>query len=262
MTTITGDITGDHVPLNDQVWTPPAGGFWEGRWQDGQQRMAVRDPENGALVGVVMDTTDDEINRAVTYLADRWHRHTWPLWKRREALERSADALAADADRFAAVITAEACKTITEARKEVRRAIETLRLAAHAARSLTGRTVPFDNTPRGQRWIGWYTREPIGIVAAITPFNDPLNLVAHKLGPALVAGNAVILKPAPQTPLSALALVDLLLRSGVPAEHLAAVRGESAGHALVRDRRIDVVSFTGGSSTQTASRRRARRANS
>ncbi|WP_190812779.1 aldehyde dehydrogenase family protein [Saccharopolyspora pogona] len=249
MTTTTSDTTSAVATPESQVWAPPAGGFWEGEWKDGHRRMLIRDPENGKPVGAVMDATDHETNRAVTYLADRWRRHAWPLWERREALERTAAALADEANRFASIMSAESCKTINEARNEVLRATETLRLAAHAAGNLTGRTVPFDNTPRGRGWTGWYTREPIGVVAAITPFNDPLNLVAHKLGPALVAGNAVVLKPAPQTPLTALALVELLLRNGVPAERLAVVPGENAGHSLVRDPRIDVVSFTGGPRT-------------
>lgn len=229
------------------VWQPPAGGFWEGRWQDGERRMSVHDPEDGALVGMVTDATDDEVDRAIAYVAT--HRRPWPLWARREALEETAHVLVAAADRFAEIIAAESCKTITEAHREVRRATETLRLSAQAATVLTGRTVPFDNTPRGAGWTGWHTREPVGVVGAITPFNDPLNLVAHKLGPALVAGNAVVLKPAPATPLSALALVDLLLAHGVPGEYLAAVPGTRAGEALVRNPMVDVVSFTGGPRT-------------
>ncbi|RBM12673.1 aldehyde dehydrogenase [Streptomyces sp. PT12] len=245
MTTTTGDLLGSGRP----VWTPPAGGYWEGAWQGGRRGMVVRDPEDGSEVGRVMDATDEEADRAVAHLAMRWRGHAWPLWRRREAIGHAAAALAAAEPRFAAIIAAESCKTVTEAHAEVRRAVETLRLASEAAGGLTGRTVPFDNSPRGHGWTGWYTREPLGVVAAITPFNDPLNLVAHKLGPALVAGNPVVLKPAPQTPLSALALVDLLLRGGVPGDYLAAIPGRDAGAALVRNPRVDVVSFTGGPRT-------------
>ncbi|MDA3625516.1 aldehyde dehydrogenase family protein [Saccharopolyspora sp. WRP15-2] len=237
------------APLEDQVWTPPAGGFWAGSWQDGDRRMPVRDPEDGSTVGSVVDTTDAEVDRAVAHLAEHWRPGCWPLWQRRRALESTADELSRSVDRFTAIIAAEGCKTVSEARAEVSRAVETLELAAHAAASLSGRTVPFDNTPRGLGWTGWHTREPLGIVAAITPFNDPLNLVAHKLGPALVADNAVVLKPAEQTPLSALALVELLLRNGVPGDRIAAVPGRTSGQALVRHPRIDVVSFTGGPRT-------------
>jgi acyl-CoA reductase-like NAD-dependent aldehyde dehydrogenase len=171
------------------------------------------------------------------------------VWQRREALQEAARRVAELADRFTWLISSEGCKTVTEARSEVRRAAETLRLAARATSELDGGTVPFDDTPRGEGWIGWYTREPLGVVAAITPFNDPLNLVAHKLGPALIAGNAVVLKPAPATPLSAYALVEVLLDCGVPPEYLAVVAGNDAGRALVADPRVDVVSFTGGPDT-------------
>ncbi|MFD1542074.1 aldehyde dehydrogenase family protein [Nonomuraea guangzhouensis] len=237
------------VSHSRQVWQPPAGGFWEGVWRDGDQRMSVHDPEDGAYVGTVMDATDAEVRRAVAYVAQGQLRLAWPLWERRAAIEATAVALAASADRFATIIATEGCKTITEARAEVSRAVETLRLTGQAAAALTGRTVPFDNTPRGLGWTGWYTREPVGVVATITPFNDPLNLVAHKLGPALLAGNAVVLKPAPATPLTALALVELFLDNGVPGEYLAAVPGVHAGQALVADPRVDVVSFTGGPRT-------------
>jgi acyl-CoA reductase-like NAD-dependent aldehyde dehydrogenase len=237
------------VSYGRRVWAPPAGGFWEGEWRDGEQRMPVHDPEDGSCVGTVMDATDAEVGRAVAYVAEGRRRRAWQLWERREAIERTATSLANAVDRFASIISTEACKTITEARNEARRAVETLRLTTQAAASLAGRTVPFDNSPRGHGWTGWYTREPVGVVAAITPFNDPLNLVAHKLGPALLAGNAVVLKPAPATPLSALALVDLLVDNGVPGEYLAAVPGTDAGRALVADLRVDVVSFTGGPRT-------------
>ncbi|WP_020579360.1 aldehyde dehydrogenase family protein [Actinopolymorpha alba] len=231
------------------LWQPPAGGFWEGAWKDGRRTLEVHDPETGRLVGVVMDATVEEVGRAVAHVAREHVRRGWPLWQRREVLERATVRLAAEEDRFTSLIVAEGCKTVTEARREVRRAVETLRLSAAAAATLTGRTVPFDNTDRGEGWVGWHTREPLGVVAAITPFNDPLNLVAHKLGPALVTGNAVVLKPAEATPLSALALVALLLEGGVPGEYLAVVTGRDAGPALVAHPGVDVVSFTGGPAT-------------
>ena len=103
----------------------------------------------------------------------------------------------------------------------MQRAVETVRLSAEQADRLEGRTLPFGNTPRGENRLGWYTREPVGVVAAITPFNDPLNLVAHKVGPALIGGNGVVLKPAEQTPLTALAFIELLLDAGVPADRVA-----------------------------------------
>ncbi len=232
-----------------QPWHPPAGGFWEGVWQHGARTLLVRDPESDRVVGEVMDATPDEVRRAVAYVAARWMAAPWPVWRRREVLEVAAARVEALTDRFTALISTEGCKTVSEARREVGRAVETLRLSARASTQLVGETVPFDDTPRGEGWTGWFTREPIGVVAAITPFNDPLNLVAHKLGPALMAGNAVVLKPAQTTPLTAFALVEVLLECGVPPELLAVVAGGEAGPVLVADRRVDVVSFTGGPTT-------------
>ncbi|WP_432876782.1 aldehyde dehydrogenase family protein [Kribbella sp. CA-245084] len=209
----------------------------------------MNDPETGRIVGVVSAAGAAEADRAVTYLVREHARADWPLWARREALAVAAELVRERSTQLANTIAAESSKTIREAHSEVRRTAETLRLSAEAASTLEGRTVPFENSERGAGWVGWYTREPVGIVGAITPFNDPLNLVAHKLGPALLAGNAVVLKPAELTPLSAYALVGILLEAGVPGSHLAVLTGLDAAQALVTDDRVDVISFTGGRRT-------------
>ncbi|HZX03887.1 aldehyde dehydrogenase family protein [Kribbella sp.] len=229
------------------VFSPPGGAYLEGRWSWPADVLEVTDPETGEVVGAVSDAGAAEVDRAISYLAVS--QGEWPLWARRETLTRAAGLVADRAAQLADVIVAEASKTVREATSEVRRAAETLRLSAEAASVLDGRTVPFGNSPRGDGWLGWYTREPVGIVAAITPYNDPLNLVAHKLGPALLAGNAVILKPSELTPLSAFALVEILLEAGVPGSRLALLTGLGAARALVADDRVDVVSFTGGRRT-------------
>lgn len=182
------------------LWRPLAGGFWEGLWRDGARHLHVYDPEDRTLVGTVMNATDHEVDKAIAFVARGHRQRAWPLWQRREAIEKAAARVAHDRERFARLITAESSKTLREADREVTRAMETLRLSAQASSALTGRSIAFDDTPRGEGWTGWYTREPVGVVAAITPFNDPLNLVAHKLGPALIAGNAVVLKPSGATP--------------------------------------------------------------
>ena len=139
------------------------------------------------------------------------------------------------------------------------RAVETVRLSAEQAHRLEGATLPFGDTPRGVGRVGWYTREPVGVIGAITPYNDPLNLVAHKLAPALIAGNGIVLKPAEQTPLTALAFVELLLDAGVPGGRLAVLpgRGTTVGAALVGHPLVDMVSFTGGYATGDAVARSA-----
>ena len=143
----------------------------------------------------------------------------------------------------------EGIKTIREARKEVTRCIDTIHISAEEARRLTGETIAFDQRPGSENRLGYFVREPIGVVGAITPFNDPLNLVAHKVGPALAAGNAIIVKPNSKTPLSALKLAEAILSSGLLPRGVLQVitgRGSEIGDTLVRDPRVRMISFTGG----------------
>lgn len=235
---------------------PTAGGaFWAGRWHQPDAALEVTDPENGRLVGRAGDCTAADVDEAVRAVADAvLSGPSWPTWQRREALHRAAALLGERAPAFADLLSREGCKPIRDARGEVQRAIETVRLSAEQADRLEGRTLPFGDTPRGEGRLGWYTREPVGVVAAITPFNDPLNLVAHKVAPALIGGNGVVLKPAEQTPLVALAFVELLLDAGVPADRVAVLpgRGATVGAALVAHPRVDLVSFTGGYATGNA----------
>jgi acyl-CoA reductase-like NAD-dependent aldehyde dehydrogenase len=228
---------------------PPGGAFVAGQWQTTDLPVAVRDPENGEHVGRVARSSRADVDRAVTALRHGLGRD-WTLHRRRSALTAASALLATQADRFARLISAEGCKTLAEAEREVARAVETLRLSGECADALTGETLPLENTERGAGRIGWFVRAPVGIVAAITPFNDPLNLVAHKLGPALLAGNAVLLKPHEATPLTALALVEVLLEAGVPGDRLAVVCGEAeTGGHVVTHPQVDVISFTGGPRT-------------
>ena len=231
------------------TWKPIAGAYWASQWRDTVDALEVRDPQDGRLVGVVADASEGDVDQAVRAVATEvWFGQSWPAWQRREALGAASALLATRLDVFADLISREGSKTITEARREVTRAVETLRLSSEGGGQLTGETIPLDSSPRGDNRFGWYTREPVGVVAAITPFNDPVNLVAHKVGPALMAGNGVVLKPAEQTPLTALALAELLLQAGVPAGRLAVLpgRGSRAGNALVSHPDVDLVSFTGG----------------
>lgn len=239
-----------HTSLN---WQPPGGAFLDGAWHPGNGRLEVLDPENSEFLAAVHDTSPAEVSLALTTLAAAFDRGAaaWPLWQRREAMYAASEFVRADSSRLARIISAEGCKTIREADREVLRATETLRLTAELADRLNGETLPTGNTSRAAGRIGWFTREPVGIVAAITPFNDPLNLVAHKVAPALLGGNVVALKPAEHTPLSSLALAEILLASGVPGDRFAVLpgTGAGAGEALVTDPRVQIVSFTGGHRT-------------
>ena len=228
----------------------PGGAFFGGHWQSGDMTLEVRDPEDGFLIGRVCSSTPEDVRRAVAHLQRHLQVEPWPLRSRRQALEKASALLHEQRARFATIIAAESSKTITEAESEVGRCIETLRLSAAASSELSGSTLNFEDSLAAGHKIGWYTRQPVGIVAAITPFNDPLNLVAHKLGPALIGGNGVVLKPSERTPLSGLALVQLLLEAGVPAGRIAAiVGGPGVAEALVTDDGVDLISFTGGPRT-------------
>lgn len=228
----------------------PGGGYLEGEWVTAGLDLDVTDPEDGSLVARVHLAGVDEIDRAIAGVEGALRAGGWELWERREMLERASALVRAEAERLARIVSAESSKTIAEATREVARAAETLRLSAAASALLEGESLPLRDTARGAGRLGWNRREPLGVIAAITPFNDPLNLVAHKVGPALIAGNAVVLKPAQTTPLSSLALLDVLLRAGMPPHWMAVLVSErEAGTALVSDPRVDAVSFTGGPAT-------------
>lgn len=243
-----------------QPWSPPAGAFWNGVWRSASASFSVADPEDGRPVGRVADCSASDVDEAVRAVAHAvFQGDLWPAWRRREALHDAARLLAGRQELFVELLTREACKPVRHAEAEVRRALETVRLTAEQADRLEGRTLPFGDTARGANRIGWYTREPVGVVAAITPFNDPLNLVAHKVAPGLMAGNGVVLKPAAQTPLTALAFLEVLLDAGVPAGRVAVLpsRGVDAAAALVSHPLVDMVSFTGGWSSGNAVARAA-----
>lgn len=167
--------------------------------------------------------------------------------QRSSILEKAAHLIETRSADFARTIVLEAGKTINQARKEVLRCVNTLKLSAEETKRNAGEIVPFDSYAGSEKRQGWFTREPLGIITAITPYNDPLNLVAHKLGPAIAGGNSVLLKPSDLTPLSATKLVDVLIEAGLPDEIITiAIGGPELGKALVSARDVRMVSFTGG----------------
>jgi acyl-CoA reductase-like NAD-dependent aldehyde dehydrogenase len=170
-----------------------------------------------------------------------------PAHRRAEILESIARALEERREEAAALISAEAAKPLKAARVEAARAVSTYTFAALEARRLVGETVPMDASPAGEGKLAFTLRVPVGIVAAISPFNFPLNLVAHKIAPALAAGCPVVLKPASVTPLSAALLVELAQDAGLPAGWLNLVVGPSGeiGDVLVEDPRVALITFTG-----------------
>jgi acyl-CoA reductase-like NAD-dependent aldehyde dehydrogenase len=210
--------------------------------------IVVRSPYDGHEIDRVPACGADEVTRAVA-LAKEAHRvGPLPQWRRAEILDRAATLLDARTEQFARIIAEEAAKPIKTARVEAKRAVSTFTFAAAEARCLTGEMVPLDASDVGEGRIGFTLRLPIGVVGAISPFNFPLNLVAHKLAPAIAAGCPVVLKPASQTPLSAIALAELLLdECGLPSGHLNVVTGGggTVGNAIVDDPDIALITFTG-----------------
>ena len=216
-------------------------------WTDGET-MEVRSPWDEAVLARVAVATRKDAREAVTHAVAALRRtRALPRWKRREILESVAAQLAEQRERFAQLIMAEAGKPIRAARAEVSRAITVFRTAAEEAVRLGGESIPLDLAEGNEGRWGLVQRFPVGPVLGITPFNFPLNLVAHKLAPAMAAGCPMILKPAPQTPLTALALGELALKAGWPEEALAVLtlRNADTSWLVEREERIRMVSFTG-----------------
>jgi len=184
---------------------------------------------------------------AVDSLATSFRQHRpLPQHERHQVLSRAARLLSDRRDTFIATIVAESGFTVQDAATEVTRATETLQLCAEEARRITGEMVPMEGAPGITGRIGFTVRHPLGVVCAITPFNSPLNTVTHKVGPALAAGNAVLLKPAPATPMTSALLVELLLDAGVPAHLIALVHGgPDVGQRLLEHPAIRFYAFTG-----------------
>lgn len=219
----------------------------------------VASPYDGRIVGAVPTTEATAVAalmaaaRSGAAAAKSLSRHA-----RAAILSTAAADIQRRSEVFARTIVAEAGKTIRQARKEVDRAINTLRLSAEEAKRGTGEVIPFDSYAGSEDRTGWFTREPLGIIAAITPFNDPLNLVAHKVGPAIAGGNAVVLKPSALTPLSAQLLAGSLFHAGLPREVLTVVHGgRDVAAAVIGNRDVRMVSFTGGFATGEAIARAA-----
>jgi acyl-CoA reductase-like NAD-dependent aldehyde dehydrogenase len=222
--------------------------FLAGKWSDAANRIEVRNPFNGLVVDTVPKGTPDDITRAVATLVDgaKQMRQT-AAYDRSRWLRRASELLRERAEDFARTISSEEGKVLAESRQEVARSTETLEVSAEEAKRIAGEMVPLDAAPNTSGKLGFTLRVPCGVVAAITPFNFPLNLVCHKVGPAIAAGNAVLIKPASNTPLAALKLVELLLEAGVPENALACVigSGDELGKAICHDDRIRKISFTG-----------------
>jgi acyl-CoA reductase-like NAD-dependent aldehyde dehydrogenase len=231
-----------------------------GEWVETGDWLEVRSPYSGEVVGRVAKAGAAETKRAID-AAEAAMREPLPAHKRAEILVRVAGQLGKRRDEVARVICDEAGKPMKAARVEARRAMSTYTFAAVEARKLAGEMVPMDASQAGEGKVAFTLREPAGVVGAISPFNFPCNLVAHKLAPALAAGCAVVLKPASQTPLSALLLAELMEDAGLPRGWLNVVAGSASeiGDVLVDDDRVAVLTFTGSGDVGWGLRERAPR---
>ncbi len=232
----------------------------DGEWIETGEWHEVLSPYSGEPVGRVPQAGAEQARRAVDAAAKALEQPL-PAHRRAEILDGVAALLRERRDDVAETISAEAGKPMKAARVEAERAVSTFTMAAVEARRLAGDMVPMDASAAGVGKLAYTIRVPIGVVGAITPFNFPLNLVGHKVAPALAAGCPVVLKPAGQTPLSALLLAELELEAGLPAGWLNVLVGPSAeiGDVLVEDERVRLITFTGSAEVGWKIRERAAR---
>ena len=221
------------------------GGEWLG---DDRPGIEVINPFDDSLIGMVPEASDDDVEAAINAARKGFAEvSAMPAYKRAEILERTAAFISRDREEIAGIIAREAGKSWKYALAEADRSAETFRFASIEAKANHGEIVPMEASPVSAGRFGYYIRTPIGIIGAITPFNFPMNLVAHKLAPAFAAGNAVVLKPATKTPLSSLKLAELLMEAGLPDGALNVIIGSGAtvGNRLVEDERLAMITFTG-----------------
>lgn len=223
--------------------------FLAGDWVGSDRIIEVRDPQDNSLIDTVPAASAEDMMKCINKAKDGAKiAASMPVHERMRIVNDAADYIEQNSEKYARTIAREGSKTIREATAEVTRCVQTLRISAEEARRIHGETIPFDQMPGSENRVGYYYRFPIGIVGAITPFNDPLNLVAHKVGPAIASGNAIIVKPATVTPLSALLLAEAFAHAGLPPNVLSVITGYGSeiGDVLVTNPAIRMISFTGG----------------
>lgn len=231
------------------------------RWNSSVSSIDVVDPYQHKVIGRIPACTSVEIDRAVAQAQGALKRGL-PQWQRAKILDVAAVRLAARREEFAQLIARESAKPIRTARIEVDRAVGTFEFSAAEARKLAGDMIPMEALAAGEGKIGFTLRVPVGVIGAIAPFNFPLNLVVHKVGPAIAAGCPIILKPASQTPFTSIALAEMLIdECGLPSDwlHVVTGGGSTVGNALVDHPDIALITFTGSPEVGWSIRSRAPR---
>ncbi|MFN3699081.1 MAG: aldehyde dehydrogenase family protein, partial [Dictyoglomus sp.] len=213
-----------------------------------RRMIEVYNPYDETIVDSVPESTLEDVEKALEKLEiGKKIMQSLPLHKRVEILSNTAKIIEENSEDLAITLVKEVGKTIREARIEVRRTAEIFKLASEEAKRIHGETLPFDSVKNSENKIGFFIRVPVGIIAAITPFNVPLALAAHKIAPAIAGGNCVIFKPSTLTPLADIKLSQFLYEAGLPEEALKVVLGpgETIGEAIIKDDRVRMISFTG-----------------
>src|SRR5262245_26885616 len=218
-----------------------------GEWMETGDWSEVKSPYDQTPIGRVPKGDAALVTKAAEAAQKAFQAGDFPQHERAAVLDRAAELVAEREDDLAATIAAEAGKPLKTARVEAQRCVGTLDFSAVEARKLTGEMVPMEAGPAGMGKVGMAVRVPYGVVGAISPFNFPLNLVAHKLGPSIAAGNATVLKPAGQTPISAIKLAEILYEAGLPENwlHVITGPGSEVGNAIVENEATRALTFTG-----------------
>ncbi|UOR12375.1 aldehyde dehydrogenase family protein [Halobacillus amylolyticus] len=217
--------------------------------EEQRETLAVHNPYNQEKIADIVLANIEDLNKAIEQSYDTFHStmKTMPAYQRANILLKTADLLEDRKESFAETIAKEAGKPLKYSRGEVDRAVQVLRFASERAKHIYSEVIPLDAAVGGENRLGFTKRTPLGVVAAITPFNFPLNLSLHKLAPAIAAGNTVVFKPAEKTPISAYMLVQLFHEAGLPtgAMNLIMGKGEEVGDPLVQHEKVHKVTFTG-----------------
>ncbi|QQE73051.1 aldehyde dehydrogenase family protein [Brevibacillus composti] len=231
-----------------------------GQWVEATAYAPLYSPYSGEQIAEIAQADSELVEKAIASAQEAAGvMRRMPAYQRAAILEKIALIIDQRMEEAARIIAMEAGKPIKTARGEVIRTVQTYKFAAEEAKRIHGETIPLDAAIGGEGRLAYTVREPLGVIGAITPFNFPMNLVAHKVGPSLAAGNTVVLKPASQTPLSAYFLAEVAEQAGLPAGALNVVTGSGAtvGDMLVKDPRVKALTFTGSPAVGIDIRNRA-----
>lgn len=234
--------------------------YMNGQWVEGATYSALTSPYSKATIAEIAQASKEQVNEAIAMAEQAFgEMKALSAYERSIILEQLVELLTQNREKAAEIIALEAAKPLKFALSEVDRTIETYQFAAEEAKRIYGEVLPINAAKNGANKIGFTIHEPIGVIAAITPFNFPMNLVAHKIGPAIASGNTIVLKPASQTPLSAIFLAELLDQTNLPkgAFNLVTGSGKVVGDALVESDKVKMITFTGSPGVGTAIKSKA-----